>query len=221
MFGSKWIFGQTLASIFFCVRRMPFDDLNHNRLKTHEGVDVFFLKRLELVDHLEAEEVGVQLAEAAFLVAIGIIQITFVHAVEVGKRHVGLEVVAPFEGRTDGEPPTVGVRNDGRTRTGISDRRGFVGDTSAQGPPIGKTKVHADRAEIGVAPLVLDVATDQGVVGRNVQFVKRRPVRPTEGPIKAYEVVDVPSDRSHGPGRGSDGGVAIKGLCVKYVTKGL
>ena len=59
---------------------------------------------------------------------------TFMDTMQMSEADIGLEVLGPMEGRTNGKPPTVGIRNDGCTFVFIADRRSFIGDTAAQRP---------------------------------------------------------------------------------------
>ena len=63
-----------------------------------------------------------------------VIERTFMYAVQMSKTDIRLEILRPVEGGTDGKPPAVRIRNEGRTCLGIADSRRFIGNTAAQRP---------------------------------------------------------------------------------------
>ena len=101
--------------------------------------------RSELVDHLHAEEIGVERIKTAGLHAALIIcvKVTFADTVQPRGRNVQLEVFGNLKGRTQGEPQTVSIRNDGRAVPCLIHGRGFVTDTGTHRPPVVEAHVGA------------------------------------------------------------------------------
>lgn len=153
--------------------------------------------RLELVDQLNAEEVGVEVFKLSCLFRYFVIrpistpQITFANSVEPGCRDVNLHVFGSLEGGTKGKPQAICVRNDGCTVLRIVHCRGLVTDTCTECPPIREAKVCTDRHKISVLPVVFDCFNAMRNwrniqrIRFDVQRVKRRPIRPSERCIKA------------------------------------
>ena len=70
--------------------------------------------RLELVDQLNAEEVGVKLVKAAINLTGSVIEVSFSSTMQPSGGHVDLHAFGCLERRTESKPPAIGIRNDGR-----------------------------------------------------------------------------------------------------------
>ena len=119
---------------------------------------------LEAVLHLNAEEIGVKVTEftnlltsAAQLRRPMIVQRAFVHAVEMCKADIRLEILRPVEGGSDSKPPAVSIRNQSGALLRIANGRGLVSNAATERPEGVHAEVVSERVEVGVNPIVFDV----------------------------------------------------------------
>lgn len=169
--------------------------------------------RLELVDQLNAEEVGVKVFKATnlFVGIFCIIQVAFAHPVEPSCRNVNLHILRCLEGGTKGKPQTICIGNNGRTVAFFINNRRFIANTGTERPPVGEAQICTDREKIGVLPVILDRISarnrytnawchrDCGCTTVNLKFFKTRPIRPTERSVQTQKLINIPRSRSHRP----------------------